>query len=301
MNAQPNSIMNTSLNSTTPAQIMPLSIRILRVDLSIILARENCRSSASSKRHLVNGNRLRISRIFLKMKKFAGLRESKVIKRYRLPSTAILGLYSKIRQELTPKTKRSRAITGITKLLATLHFLASGTFQSTVSDVGGISQSAFSCFFKKVLDAILKHTQEYIYFPINSSENIQIKKDFYDIARFPNVIGAIDCTDINFTPSHNMDEICRNRKNFHSMNMQVVCDSKSRILNVFAVFPGGTHDSYILCHSALFERFENNEMCDGWLLGDSGYGCRPWLLTPFSKPKGRAKKNTTDLIYQLAQ
>ncbi|KAJ1149864.1 hypothetical protein NDU88_002663, partial [Pleurodeles waltl] len=42
-----------------------------------------------------------------------------------------------------------------TKLLAVLHMLASGSFQTTGTQVAGISQPSFSAFLPKVLDAII--------------------------------------------------------------------------------------------------------------------------------------------------
>ena len=53
---------------------------------------------------------------------------------------------------------------------------------------------------------------------------------------------------------------------------------------------GGTHDSFILRHSSVGQRFSAGD-CDGcWLLGDSGYGLKRWLLTPFSDPVTDAQK-----------
>lgn len=37
---------------------------------------------------------------------------------------------------------------------------------------------------------------EYIMFPDTEQEQLAIKSEFYKIARFPNVLGCIDCTHI---------------------------------------------------------------------------------------------------------
>ena len=44
-------------------------------------------------------------------------------------------------------------------------------------------------------------------------------------------------------------------------------------------YPGSAHDSYIWNNCGLCTLFENGDI-DGWLLGDSAYPLRPWMMTP---------------------
>lgn len=48
-------------------------------------------------------------------------------------------------------------------------------------------------------------------------------------------------------------------------------------------WPGGTHDAFILQQSALYRYMEANQG-QGWLLGDSGYPLKVWLITPLGNP-----------------
>ena len=52
---------------------------------------------------------------------------------------------------------------------------------------------------------------------------------------------------------------------------------------------GSTHDSRILRESELFDKFSNGTY-RGYLLGDSGYGCSRWLLTPLENPSTEAER-----------
>ena len=73
-----------------------------------------------------------------------------------------------------------------------------------------------------------------------------------------------------------------NRHRYHSINVQVVCDANYCLLDVVAQWPGSTHDSRILHQSALKQLFERGIVPQGChMLGDSGYPCMTWLLTPF--------------------
>ena len=69
-----------------------------------------------------------------------------------------------------------------------------------------------------------------------------------------------------------------------------MCDSDLNILNLVAKFPGSTHDSYIWNTSALCAKLEDDLQTDGYLLGDSGYPLKSYLLTPYLNPVTDAEK-----------
>ena len=75
----------------------------------------------------------------------------------------------------------------------------------------------------------------------------------------------------------------RNRKGYFSLNVQAVCDTKLMFTNVVCRWPGSTHDSCIFDNSALCSQFKNG-LIDGILLGDGGYPCRHYLMTPVVNP-----------------
>ena len=121
--------------------------------------------------------------------------------------------------------------------------------------------------------------------PRNRVEEEAIKSKFYGIAGFPGVLGCcIDGTHSSIiAPSQ--DECANiNRKIFHSINVQSVCDSNIIFEDVVSKWPGSHHDSFILQSSALYQKFENNSFGDAWLLGNSGYPLKKWLMTPLSNP-----------------
>ena len=73
-----------------------------------------------------------------------------------------------------------------------------------------------------------------------------------------------------------------------------------RFLNMVAKWPGSTHDSHIPQTSAIGLSLEGTTLDDGVLLGDSGYACLPYLMTPYPNPISnpqrrfnRAQKSTT--------
>uniref|UniRef100_A0A673CVJ1 Putative nuclease HARBI1 n=1 Tax=Sphaeramia orbicularis TaxID=375764 RepID=A0A673CVJ1_9TELE len=182
---------------------------------------------------------------------------------------AILELLDELGDNLGPVTRRSHAIPAMTKLLATLHFLASGSFQHTVTICAGISQSSFCSVVSEVLNTMSRRMGRHIQFPCTRDALNATKHGFYAVAGFPRVIGAIDCTHVQLVPPSDREHVYRNRKHTHSLNVQVVCNSHGVITNVVAKYPGSAHDSFILRNSVLFSKLRDGEYGDGWILGNS--------------------------------
>ncbi|KAJ1136558.1 hypothetical protein NDU88_002973 [Pleurodeles waltl] len=129
----------------------------------------------------------------------------------------------------------------------------------------------------------------YIIFP-EVGELATVKGDFYALGHIPNVIGAIDGTHVALVPPRDREQVYRNRKSYHSMNIQVVCLADQYISHVNAKFPGSVHDAYILRNSSIPYVMEQLERHRVWLLGDSGYPNLSWLLTPVRNPRTRAEE-----------
>nr|CAI5828336.1 unnamed protein product [Callosobruchus analis] len=128
---------------------------------------------------------------------------------------------------------------------------------------------------------------------------MEIQRRFMEATGFPGVLGAIDCTHVAMLPPHEEEHNYLNRKNFHSKNIQMICDYDLKILNVNAQYPGATHDSFIWSQSAVKQHLEaayNEGDRNMWLIGDSGYPLQPWLITPFHNPP----QNTPEFRYNAA-
>ena len=54
---------------------------------------------------------------------------------------------------------------------------------------------------------------------------------------------------------------------------------------------GSTHDSHIFRTSAVFQQLEGQcGLESGFLLGDSGYACTPFLMTPYAQLRTRSEE-----------
>lgn len=124
-----------------------------------------------------------------------------------------------------------------------------------------------------VLEGLIQMTPRYIGFPYAVVEQAQIKMQFAVMSGFPNVIGAIDCTHVAIKAPSENEYAFVNRKQYHSINMQIICDADTILLNVVARWPGTTHNSFILRQSNVGRRLQTGAVQDGWLLGKPLYVC----------------------------
>lgn len=162
----------------------------------------------------------------------------------------------------------------------------------------GIHKATASRIVKLVSHTIACLRPQFIHFLDNDEDKEKLRQRFYDIAGFPGVIGAIDCTHVKIrSPGGHNTEVYRNRKGFFSINVQTICDADLQIQDVVARWPGSSHDSTIFNNSQIRAKFERGEMGqNNILLGDGGYKVRNYLLTPFRNPGTPAEAMYNDSL-----
>lgn len=80
-----------------------------------------------------------------------------------------------------------------------------------------------------------------------------------------------------------------NRKNQHSLNVQAISTADRRFINVVIKSPGSAHDAKVFRESNIGIELATGTK-KGVLLGDSGYGLTPFLLTPYDNPATAAER-----------
>lgn len=123
----------------------------------------------------------------------------------------------------------------------TLRYYATGSQQITVGDYCGISKSSSHRIIHRVTAAIASLSRNFIQFPNTEEEIRKTQLSFYNIARFPKAVGALDCTHIRIrSPGRENAEYFRNRKGYMSINVQAICDANLEILDLVARWPGSS-------------------------------------------------------------
>ncbi|KAJ1109612.1 hypothetical protein NDU88_006972 [Pleurodeles waltl] len=83
------------------------------------------------------------------------------------------------------------------------------------------------------------------------------------------------------------EQVYRNRKSYHSTNVQMVCLADQYISHVKAKYLGSVHDAYILRNSSILYVMGQLQRHRVWLIG---YPNLSWLLTPVRNPRTRAEE-----------
>ncbi|CAH2101936.1 unnamed protein product [Euphydryas editha] len=225
----------------------------------------------------------------------------KFVSNYRLTKELTKTLIEILRPLMVPSRRLSDLPIEI-KVLTALNFFAKGSYQSCIGNHKNlkISQSTVSNCITEVVKA-LNHPSvfgNWVKFPRNISEMMAISQQFYELYRIPGVVGCIDCTHVAIhsppNDQHYEESIYVNRKGYHSINTQLICDANLCIINVNALFPGSSHDSFIWNQSKvseIMEQLHRHGTGRYYLIGDCGYPLRPWLHTPILEPQPGSEEN----------
>jgi len=144
---------------------------------------------------------------------------------YRFTNEGVDALEDLLRDDLERATKRNKALTVRAMILITLRFLATGAFFNVVGDSMGYHKCTVSRVVAQVTDALCSRLRRFVVWP-NQEARRRSMEAFYDVAGFPYVVGCVDGSHIRIQAPSVDEPAFVNRKGFHSINMQAVCDHK---------------------------------------------------------------------------
>lgn len=210
--------------------------------------------------------------------------------RFRLSKSSFRIFVDKLQFPSNSSDLRNNPIPLEIQFFIALRFFATGSFQLTDGDLFGVHQTSVGRIVHRMSSLIAALRPEFISFP-HSDERRHLMSDFFKISGFPCVIGCIDGTHIRLLnrPSLPYSELYRNRKDYFSINVQVLFDCYLKIRDIVARWYGSAHDARIFSSSCLRDKLE--ALPRGvWILGDGGYPCQPYLITPFINPSTESQR-----------
>ncbi|CAC5394665.1 HARBI1 [Mytilus coruscus] len=158
---------------------------------------------------------------------FIDFSDEQLRQRYRFGRETIEFLANELRGELERSTSKKAALSVERQVMIALRFYGSGSQTQVVGDTMGYDKSTVSRVVSDVTDALVARKEQYIKWPTEVQKNVN-KRAFYDKAGFPNIIGCIDGPHVHIQAPTEDEPTYVNRKGFHSVNVQVICDHQER-------------------------------------------------------------------------
>ena len=153
-----------------------------------------------------------------------GYTDEELRARYRFGKESIEYITDLLADNLRRKTNRNHPLSTLQQVLIALRFYASGSFLQVVGDTVGVNKSTVSRVVANVSRALVARQQEYVKWPRQQQELGSLKTAFYQRGRFPCVIGCVDGTHIRIQAPNKNENSYVNRKGFHSINVQGICN-----------------------------------------------------------------------------
>lgn len=129
----------------------------------------------------------------------------------------------------------------------------------------------------------------------NREDQQEISRNFA-VHGFPGIIGCIDGSHIKINAPKDHPNSYVNRKGFHSLLLQAVCDHRMLFTDIYAGEAGSIHDYTLFRRSNLSRRILNGHVRfynDSHMVGDLAYRLTTFLLTKFKNNRdlNRREKN----------
>ena len=148
------------------------------------------------------------------------------VKRYRFKRETMEFISDVVSEDVERGTKRNKALSPFSQVLIFLRYVASGSFFEVVGDTIAVEKSTVSRTVHRVAEALCKKRDRFIRWPVIPAEKQKNREDFFRLGGFPRVNGCVDGTHVRIIAPSDDENAFVNRKHYHSINVQGICDAQ---------------------------------------------------------------------------
>ena len=229
-------------------------------------------------------------------------------KTFRVSKNTFNFILSRIRHDLERETVNEDPISPECRLGICLYRLGRGDYYYTIAEMAGLGVSTVHSIVTQVCASIVENLwQECIteHMPESEDDFNRKMEDMNNRWQFPFCWAAIDGCHIPIKCPPGGAEACKeyhNFKNFYSIVLMAMVDSRYRFIWGSCGFPGNSHDAVIFQSTGLWENIKKHgfipdigqQVADvtvpPLIIGDSAFPFQPWLLKPYTNAVLTAKQ-----------
>ncbi|XP_073822172.1 putative nuclease HARBI1 [Musca autumnalis] len=171
------------------------------------------------------------------------------------------------------------------QIMAAVRYWGRTEHPEVTAQIHGVTLKTLMKISKRVAEALSYNASRYIRMPCLLAEKEKVAKGFYDLAHMPQVIGAVNHTQMKCKRNKIATTTEQPEPNIaeHMLHIQIVTDASLKIRDLdchLAKAAERKTPADIFAQSRIKERFEQNEFRGRLLLGDSVLKCSSYLYTP---------------------
>ncbi|PIO28599.1 hypothetical protein AB205_0075300 [Aquarana catesbeiana] len=153
------------------------------------------------------------------------------------------------------------AIPAEQRLIATLHYLATGRSLQDIKFTTGISPQALGVIIPETCSAIIQVLQkDYIRFPSNTQQWKDVAAQFDNLWNFPNCGGGIDGKHVRIVPPPNSGSYYFDYKGFCSIVLLAVLSANYEFLYVNVGMNGRHSDGGVMIRTEFYDRLQKGTL-----------------------------------------
>ena len=220
-------------------------------------------------------------------------------KTFRVSRETFSFILARIRHALERDTVNEEPISPECRLAIGLYRLARGDYYYTIAEMTGLGVSSVCTICSEVTRAIVENMWEDCvnkHLPKTPEEFKTKIVDMEELWQFPYCWSVVDGCHIPIKCPPGGLESCKeyhNFKNFYSIVMMALVDSKCRFIWGTCGFPGNSHDAIIFQSTQLWSDIKegnfipeiaanlNGVLVPPLVVGDSAFPFQPWLMKPY--------------------
>ena len=221
-------------------------------------------------------------------------------KTFRISKNTLKFILSRIRNDLERQTINEDPITPECRLAICIYRLGRGDYYYTIAEMAELGALTVHEFVTQVCRLIVEHLWEECVMkrmPCTEQEFKQKMKEMNDKWQFPFCWAAIDGCHIPIKCPSGGAASCKeyhNFKNFYSVVLMAMVESRYRFIWGSCGFPGNSHDAIIFQSTALWENLKGDDFIPDighkvaditirpLVTGDPAFPFQPWLLKPYT-------------------